>query len=80
MCREHVAALVGIGGEVIQAPAHALARRPIEQLPTIAADRAIDSDEESWLKAEINADATLDPLEEALLAFIAEESGTVIKP
>ena len=52
----------------------------IDEDAAIAADRAIDASEESWLKTEINADATLDPLEEALLAFVAEESGTTIKP
>jgi len=52
----------------------------VDEDAAIAADQAIDSSEASWLKAEINADATLDPLEEALLAFVAEESGTVIGP
>ena len=52
----------------------------VDEDAAIAADQAIDSGEETWLKAEINADATLDPLEEALLAFVAEESGTTIKP
>jgi hypothetical protein len=52
----------------------------VDEDAAIAADKAIDAGEEAWLKAEINADATLDPLEEALLAFVAEESGTTIKP
>jgi len=55
-------------------------RETVDEDAAIAADKAIDSDEEAWLKAEINADAELDPLEEALLAFVAEESGTAIKP
>ena len=55
-------------------------REIVDEDAAIAADRAIDSGEEAWLKAEINADAKLDPLEEALLAFVAEESGTVVKP
>jgi len=55
-------------------------REIVDEDAAIAADRAIDSDEAAWLKAEINADAKLDPLEEALLAFVAEESGTVVKP
>jgi hypothetical protein len=42
----------------------------------VAADRAIAPDERAWLKAKIDADTTLDPLEKELLAFIAEESGT----
>ncbi len=44
----------------------------------VAADRALAPDEQSWLKAKIDADTTLDPLEKALLAFVAEESGTRI--
>ena len=55
-------------------------REIVDEDAAIAADRAIDSGEEAWLKAEISADAKLDPLEEALLAFVAEESGTVVKP
>jgi hypothetical protein len=55
-------------------------REAVDEDAAIAADRAIDSGEEAWLKAQINADAMLDPLEEALLAFVAEESGTTIKP
>jgi len=54
-------------------------REIVDEDAAIAADRAIDSGEEAWLKAEIDADAKLDPLEEALLAFVAEESGTVVK-
>jgi hypothetical protein len=41
----------------------------------IADARAISPDEQAWLKARIDSDGTLDPLERALLAFIAEESG-----
>lgn len=41
----------------------------------VAADRAIAPDEAAWLKAQVDADGTLDDLEKALLAFVAEESG-----
>ena len=41
----------------------------------VAADRAIAPDEAAWLKAHVDADGTLDDLEQALLAFIAAESG-----
>jgi hypothetical protein len=39
----------------------------------VAADNAVTSGENDWLQAEIDADRQVDPLEEALLAFIAEE-------
>jgi hypothetical protein len=55
-------------------------REVVDEDAAIAADQAIDSDEEAWLKAGINADGKFDPLEQALLAFVAEESGTAIKP
>jgi hypothetical protein len=42
----------------------------------VAQDRAIAVDEAKWLKAEIDADGSLDPLEQALLHFVAEESGS----
>lgn len=42
----------------------------------VAADRAIAPDEAAWLKAQVDADGTLDDLEKALLAFVAEESGS----
>lgn len=41
----------------------------------VAADRAIAPGEAAWLKAQVDADGTLDDLEKALLAFVAEESG-----
>lgn len=41
----------------------------------VAADRAIAPDEAAWLKAQVDADGSLDEFEKALLAFIAEESG-----
>jgi hypothetical protein len=41
----------------------------------VAADRAITSDEASWLKARLDADGSLDELEKALIDFIEEESG-----
>ncbi len=40
-----------------------------------AAARAVTADEGRWLQARILADGARDPLEEALLAFVAEESG-----
>ena len=45
----------------------------------VAADRAIAPDEVAWLKREVDADHTLDPIEKKLLAFIAEESGGPVK-
>jgi hypothetical protein len=42
----------------------------------VAAANAVTSIENAWLKAKLDADHTLDPLEKALLAFIAEETGT----
>ena len=47
----------------------------IDHDAAVAADQAITPDERSWLTARIDADATLDPLEKALLAFVAAESG-----
>jgi len=41
----------------------------------VAAARAVTPGEDRWLQARILADGARDPLEEALLAFIAEESG-----
>lgn len=41
----------------------------------VAADRAIAPEEAAWLKAQVEADGTLDELEKALLAFVTEESG-----
>jgi hypothetical protein len=40
----------------------------------IAADRAIVPDEQSWLASRLEADHNLDPLEQALLDFVASES------
>lgn len=40
----------------------------------VEADRAITADEAAWLKSKTNADHRLDPLEEALAKFIAEET------
>jgi len=42
---------------------------------TVDEARAISSDENDWLKAHVEADGVRDPYEEALLAFVAEESG-----
>jgi hypothetical protein len=41
----------------------------------VATDKAVTASEAAWLKAKLDADATLDPLESALLAFVLEESG-----
>jgi hypothetical protein len=46
---------------------------------SVAADRAIAPDEAAWLKAQIDADGSLDPLEKALLAFVADESGESVR-
>ncbi len=46
---------------------------PADHDAAVAADNAITPVENSWLNAEIDADNQHDPLEEALLAFIAEE-------
>lgn len=46
----------------------------VDRDAAVAADRAIDPAENAWLNAEIDADNQRDPLEEALLAFIADES------
>lgn len=42
----------------------------------VAEDRAISANERAWLQAQIDADGTLDDLERALLAFIADETGS----
>jgi hypothetical protein len=47
----------------------------IDHDTAVAADRAMTADENAWLTAKLDADATLDPIEKALLAFIAEECG-----
>jgi len=46
----------------------------VDRDAAVAADRAIDPAENAWLQSEIDADNQRDPLEEALLAFIADES------
>ena len=51
----------------------------IDHDAAVAADRAIAPAELAWLKAKIQADNGLDPLEKALLAFVAEESGQTIE-
>ena len=40
-----------------------------------AAARAVDPVEAGWLKARVDGDGAVDSLEQALIAFIAEESG-----
>lgn len=47
---------------------------PVDHDAAVDAARAITSDEDSWLQGRIDADGTRDELEEALLAFIAEET------
>jgi hypothetical protein len=42
----------------------------------IADDQAITGDEKAWLSAHLDHDGPRDPLEQALVDFIAEESGT----
>jgi len=46
---------------------------PADHDAAVAADNAVTTSENAWLNAEIDADKQHDPLEEALLAFIAEE-------
>jgi hypothetical protein len=41
----------------------------------VAAERAITPAENDWVEAHVEADGVRDPYEEALLAFVAEESG-----
>jgi hypothetical protein len=47
---------------------------PIDHDDAVAADRKITADEAAWLNTKLDADATLDPIEKALIAFIADES------
>lgn len=52
------------------------AKKPgVDHDATVAADSEVTAPESAWLKAQINADAELDPIEKALLAFVAEEGG-----
>ena len=44
----------------------------------VAADQAISAEELAWLKAEVEADHSFDPIEQALLKFIADESGSPV--
>ncbi|QNA83851.1 hypothetical protein G4G27_07520 [Sphingomonas sp. So64.6b] len=48
---------------------------PRDRDADVAADRAIVADEKSWLTSRLEADHALDSLEQALLEFIASESG-----
>ncbi|GAA0338073.1 hypothetical protein GCM10009087_55690 [Sphingomonas oligophenolica] len=48
---------------------------PADYDAAVAADNAVTPVENAWLNAEIEADKQHDPLEEALLAFIAAERG-----
>ncbi|MGH6613147.1 hypothetical protein [Sphingomonas sp.] len=47
--------------------------QPVDHDAAVAADRAVVADEQAWLTSRIDADQRLDPLEKALLAFIAAE-------
>jgi hypothetical protein len=49
---------------------------PTDHDAAAAAANAVTPDEERWLKAHVDADGARDPLEEALLAFVAAESGS----
>jgi hypothetical protein len=42
----------------------------------VAAAEAVSPVEKAWLDGQIQADGERDPLEQALIDFIAEESGT----
>ncbi len=46
----------------------------------VAAANAVTATENAWLKARIDADDALDPLEQALLDFLAAESGSADDP
>jgi hypothetical protein len=52
--------------------------KPVDREAAVARDRAISPDEAAWLKAELDKDGNLDPMEKALLAFVAEESGQAV--
>jgi len=77
---------VSIGGFLAKMFRSAAAGDVVRELGTPApivdhdaeADRAISPNELSWLTVEVKADATLDPLEQALLAFVSTESGQKI--
>ncbi len=78
---------VSIGGMLGKIGAAALAgklMRAFDRAPVVdhdaavAASRALTADELAWLKSSIARDEQLDPLEKALLAFVAEESGTMV--
>jgi hypothetical protein len=51
------------------------AEKIAEHNAAVSADLAVTSTEAAWLKAKLDADATLDPIEKALLAFVLEETG-----
>lgn len=48
---------------------------PVDHDAAVAAANEVTPAEAQWLKAHVEADGLRDPLEEALLAFVAEESG-----
>ncbi|HJQ18512.1 MAG TPA: hypothetical protein VJ859_16110 [Allosphingosinicella sp.] len=57
----------------------AFAKPPATPLQAgVEADRRIAPDEAAWVRAHLKADGRRDPLEQALIAFIEEESGTQI--
>lgn len=47
----------------------------IDHIEQVEKFRTVDQTEQQWLNERINADQTTDPLEKALLEFLAEESG-----
>lgn len=49
---------------------------PVDHDAEVEVARAITPDERAWLKARINEDGSLDPIEKALLSFVADETGT----
>ena len=51
-------------------------RPKVDHQAGIEASRAITPDEAAWLKQKTDADGSVDALEAALLAFVAEESGS----
>ncbi len=50
------------------------AKAPIDHDAQVEAARTITAQESAWLRAQIDAEEQLDPIEKALLAFVAEES------
>ncbi len=64
----------GLTGWIREAPEPSAA----EHDAAVENDRAIAPGEQAWLRSRVDADHTLDPLEQALLAFLSDESGRPI--